>query len=271
MATGGSPTRSWAPSSLRANQAIENPRFRPDVLVRAPDEDLNGAVLSWGRGDQVRIQGGALGHVYLEDVRGERLLDVNPARGQMLSLHLPPQRPLFLRRHDGTAEQVLDEPLAQPIATLQPRPPLFASRGALQLAFESFFQLPFGAADVGAFEDREVLRVRTRAAAADVAERDAAAARVRTALGWTAAGALAGGLALSGVAVERSLRQGSQVQIADDNRVIGRVNLASFACYGVAAIAGGAWAFLTWRRGGGPLVVPSAAPGEAGVSLSFAY
>jgi len=257
---------------LRANQAIENPRFRPDVLVRAPDEDLNGAVLSWRGGDRLPIQGGSLGHVYLEDVRGERLLDVNPAPGQRLSLHLPAQRPLFLRRHDGTAEQMIDEPPAQPIATPQPRPPLFASRGALQLAFESFFQLPFGVADVGTFEHRELLLVRRQAAAADVAERDAAAARVRSALGWTAAGALAGGLALSGVALERSLRQGgSQVQIADDNRLIGRVNLASFVCYGVAAIAGGTWAFLTWRRAGGPLVAPTAAPGEAGVSLSFAY
>ena len=245
-----------------ANRAIDNPRFRPDVLVRAPAHDLRQVVLRWPEPTSaIRIDGGAFGHLYVENPRGERVLDAHAPAGQPIAIHLPPERPMFVRQHDGGAEVVIADRAPIAVATLERGAREVVARGALQLAFERFFAVPFGARDVEAFErDQTDLMLRARASRDGAGGEDgraedddpghgrAGGGRARVALLATGGVALTAGLALSGVALQRSLADaGSQAEIADANRTIRRANLASLVCYGVAAATAGVWAWLRAR------------------------
>ena len=93
----------------RSNEAIKNPRFRPDFLLRAPDGDLSRAVLGWTRERApLSFSAKAWGHFYVETARGDRLLDAHPSPGQPLRLRVPDERPLFVRRNDNQSEYVVD-------------------------------------------------------------------------------------------------------------------------------------------------------------------
>lgn len=226
-----------------ANQAIANPRYRPDFSVHPPGEppgELSRGLLSWApRHQALVLDAPDLGHVYLESPSGERVADLHVAPGQAVALYLPAERPLFLRRGNETAEYVVraDGPLRA--SALVPAAPAVARKGALHLAFEQLFAAPFGAAEVAAFEQRfragvgvpgeDTRPAGPRPDAPAPPEREAgqgaarraplaesrtivrpaprvapgARARVRSVAGWTAAGATALGLATSLATAER--------------------------------------------------------------------
>jgi outer membrane beta-barrel protein len=148
-----------------ANRGISNPRFRPDFVIRPPGHpsgNLAQPFLSWPRPDE---RSAALvvdrpGHLYLEDVEGRRLLDVNAASGQSLMLRLPRER-LFLRRADNSREYGLELGEAGGgtaggaaggrtvrLSRLRATPLSLARRGAMHLALERLF--------AGGFSKREV-------------------------------------------------------------------------------------------------------------------
>jgi hypothetical protein len=141
-----------------ANQAIANPRYRPDFSVHPPGEppgELSRGLLSWApRHQALVLDQPDLGHVYLESSTGERVADLHVAPGHAVALYLPAERPLFLRRGDDTSEYVVraDGPLRA--SALVAAAPSVARKGALHLAFEQLFAAPFGAAEVAAFEQR---------------------------------------------------------------------------------------------------------------------
>ena len=263
-----------------ANRAIDNPRFRPDVLVRPPGHDLGQDVLRWTMPPPpVRVQGGALGHLYVESARGERILDAHPPAGLALSLHVPHERPLFVRKSDGTAEYIVPADQAPSRSPLGDEPPLprrggdIRSKGALNLAFESFFALPFQPGDIETFAKDQARLAGEEAAAAAAAREERFHANLRTGFLLAGAGGLVAGLTLSGIALERSLTNGgSQVEIADRNHTIRRANLASIVGYAVAATGGAVWAWSRWRH---PPTLEVATGGEAGpgwsVSLASTY
>jgi hypothetical protein len=241
-----------------ANRAIENPRFRPDVLVRPPGNDLAAQVLRWDQGTAaVRVRGGAVGHLYLENARGERVLDAHPAPGQVISLRVPPERPLFVRKHDGTAEQVVSGNGAVIVATLEPRTPEVMSKGALQIAFDRFFAEPFSAIDVAEFaRAQRHLELRAAPAGDKGGDLDAPAAgrALRIGVGVTSASALVVGMAASAYSWQLSRATGgSQAEIAAGNRVIERANIISIVAYAVAVVAGAGWAWLRWHEPSQPV------------------
>jgi hypothetical protein len=245
-----------------ANGAIVNPRFRPDFLVSPPGRNVREEVLRWTgalSGSTIRLNLALDAHVYVEDARGERVIDVHPSASQALTLRVPPERPLFVRRHDETAEAVVAEAGPALVASLEPRTPAVASRGALTLAFERLFAAPFDGRDVAAFAVRRL----------DEPMPPPAAPRAwgRTLAGGAALGALAAGLALNGVALQRYLgaADGSQRQIDAANRTVHRLNMASMIAYGAAAVAGAAWAWLVW----GAEVSPDR--GEAAVTVGATF
>jgi outer membrane beta-barrel protein len=133
-----------------ANRSIPNPRFRPDFIVRPPG-DLSRQVLSWRReSGSLVLDEPSVGHVYVEAASGERLLDVHPERELRLALHLPSQRPLFVRRADGSREHIVKRPRDR-LSRIQPTPLTVARRGAVHLAFERLFAEPFGGRQVRAY------------------------------------------------------------------------------------------------------------------------
>src|SRR5262249_13752622 len=82
-----------------ANRAIENERFRPRFLARAPRDS---EVLVEHAAHQARLEvgEGARGHHFVEDRRGERLADFNPGDNGALDILLPRAAedwPLFVR------------------------------------------------------------------------------------------------------------------------------------------------------------------------------
>lgn len=228
-----------------ANRAIKNPRFKPDFMVRAPGHDLDQKILSYpAERASLYFAPRDWGHFYIENARGERLLDAHPAPRQALRLLMPSERPLFVRQHDEKAEYVVANSGAVAVSELAATTPELAQRGALSLAFEWMFSSPFGAADVLSFRTNAAL-VR------DEREPEASGGTRRTlkwAAGLTAIGASAAGLTLNALAVNTMLqaRGTSQKNIVEANDRIRTLNRSSLPCYGVALGAGITWAVAKW-------------------------
>jgi hypothetical protein len=241
-----------------ANQGIKNPRFRPDFMVRPPEKNFAQDVLSWGGSrTPVSFAGARLGHFYLETADGERLLDAHPAPNQVLKLWMPDVRPLFVRSHDGNAEFVLTTHEPVQVAELAPAHVQVASRGAISLAFEKLFAVPFGQEDVQRFRMTQV----------DLSEPDPDRRRfrVRVAAGTVALASLSGGLTLSGVALAKWLRAdgASQVVIDRTNGELPRLNLMSAYFYGGAVLSGAVFAWATWWPSEGLTMSPLTAQDSA--------
>jgi len=224
-----------------ANKSIPNPRFRPDFMVRPPGRDLRREVLRWSSEvPALYLREASSNHFYVETARGERLLDAHPAVRQALALHVPTERPLFVRLNDETAEYVVNSHEPVRVETLVAVAPEIGHRGALNLAFEKLFASPFGDADVLSFS-----RGATAPPAVDASPQVPARTRqlVSTVSGSIAIGAAATALTLSLISAERysSGAGASQVEMDGRNRQVRNLNVASIAFLAVAGAAG-----LTW-------------------------
>lgn len=91
--------------------------------------------------------------LYVETANAQRLHDTHPQLGQMIRLWLPAQRPAFVRRHDETAENLVQQAT---FARLDPNAgvkPTRTAKGAISLAFErELFSVPFGVGDVQSYQ-----------------------------------------------------------------------------------------------------------------------
>ena len=264
-----------------ANQEISNARYRPEFTVRPPAKNLHQEVLRWGMpaAAALRVAAGCIGHFYVETARGVRLLDAHPAARQALQLHVPDERPLFVRRNDESAEQVVGDRTAPPIAALAPARPEIARRGALHLAFEQLFAATFERGDVASYE-RGFLS-KDSGAAAGASKLEAAPApepgdgasvlrrRIAIVAGAVAIASAAAGIATSALALQRyeSGAGASQANIAQLNSSVQRLNIASIACFAAAGVAGLTWAGARWMGATSPSIEP--AP-EGGVMVGLA-
>ncbi len=228
-----------------ANRSIENPRFRPSFTVRPPAGNLRQPVLSWRGPAPLTSSRSDLGHFYLETARGERILDAHPARGQVLRLWPPPDRPLFVRPTPGSVEYVIKSQQPIDLASVAASPLEVASRGALSLAFERLFDDPFGPADVRRYESSSdrvpeppgvpPARERTRAGL-EVALGSIALAAEATALGLNAAAAI----------VYWQSSGDSQRELEAANERVRTLNRASIPFHATAALAGVGWGLSRW-------------------------
>jgi hypothetical protein len=255
-----------------ANRAIPNERFRPDFLVRPPSQELDAELLRWDSpAGTLELTAGAVGHLYVETAQGVRVLDAHPAPAQAVRLHVPPERPLFVRQNDESAELVLTASAPPSIDRLPPNAPEVARRGALHLAFERLFSAPFAQADVLAFARAETERARADQRAGpeqDGVPRAPEGRTFRYAAAAVTFGAAAAGVTLSTLSLVSYVDSAgrSQVEVAHQNQRRRTLNLASVACYSLAGAAGAAWAFsaLTSET----TVTLSAAPGDLRFELS---
>ena len=225
-----------------ANQSIPNSRFRPDFMVRAPARDLKREVLRWSsEAPTIYLsEEASIEHFYVEAPHGERVLDAHPARHQSLVLHVPEERPLFVRLNDETAEYVVTSHEPVRIETLRAVTPEVGQRGALNLAFEKLFASPFGNVDVLSFAKRASVQP-----SLDTPPRDLPRSRqwASTVSGSIAVGAAVTGLTLGIISVERYLdgAGASQIDVLSRNRQVHNLDVASIAFLAVAGVAG-----LTW-------------------------
>lgn len=142
----------------RANQAVVNRKFRPDVVTAPPGERLDAVFATLPEGAPPRvleIDGGPGGHLYVDDARGIRLADVHSPPGAHLRLRAPSAR-LFV--HRGRAElRVPDGQDHVLLSRLTPEPEQARARGAAHEAFRQLFTLPLDRAQLDAFATDEAL------------------------------------------------------------------------------------------------------------------
>jgi hypothetical protein len=141
----------------RANAAIPNERFRPQVHARAPKDAS--ALLSIGHrsGRRLEIDGRHSGHYVVEDARGVRLAEMNVAAGAAVRVIRPaPSGREYVRRLDDDTEFVLpSDREVVALADLSPEQPRARARGAAHDAFDLVFTLPFDESAVTAYQPRE--------------------------------------------------------------------------------------------------------------------
>lgn len=197
-------------------------------------------VLSWPAGSVGLVLDGHPGHVYVEGATGERVLDANPAEPQTFSLHLPAERPLFVRDADEHAERLVATSQPALLSALPVSTPSVSRKGALHLAFAHLFSQPFGVNAVQTFAVDYALRE-----PAPVPPNGGASA-VRAAAPFVAGGALLLGLVAGGLGVERGSisSQTSQQERVARNQVIGAANVTIGISGVAAALAVGAWLVL---------------------------
>jgi hypothetical protein len=254
-----------------ANHAIVNPAYRPDFIVRAPGNDvgdLTHEVLAWLSTPPSIIVDRAVGHVYVENARGERLADVNAARGTTLSLRFSETRPLFVRQSDEKLEYVVQRPTETRLSALRPNSTSVARKGALHLAFESLFAQPFGPGRVEAYAEGYLTG---HPDGIEATYDGSVIPALRSAALWTAAGALVAGGGLTLWAHERR-----NVDSADSQRVrlerndqMEKLNLAAMVAYGVAGLGAATFGILSLvgPDGSGTVIAPTPTGGTVGVGL----
>jgi hypothetical protein len=221
----------------RANAAIPNERFRPDVFARPPRGTARLVDLRAALGRRIEIASAVQGHYILEDALGVRILEFH-GRSEPTSVVRPASSSqLYFVRSDGK-EYVLPNADVVQIAALEPQEPRVSSRGAAHEAFERVFSLPF---------DRRVeSRYSFDASTATLepaiyGEASAPRSRGRRTAMWLAYGLSAASVAAGGYAtyrareVRNSARAGEpQEEISSRNDRISRLNTTAGVLYGLA-------------------------------------
>lgn len=272
----------------RANAAILNERFRPDVYARPPRSSGQFLDLRQALHRRIEIAGNRPGHYVLEDSLGVRILDFHNAPDQPVAIvRSSVGKDLFLRRTDDNQEYrvLVDAKDVLTIEELDAGVPHVASRGAAHEAFNQTFLLQFDRSVVQRFDalSRNVSttvqgeggRLLPRPGATSAGWRPMATA---IALGVGGAASVAAvALALS----SRDLRSGaspddSQTSVAARNDRIARYDSAAVICGNIAVTAVVTGAFLLlWPRANSlrhPRVgalLPSAGGAQLTISTGF--
>jgi hypothetical protein len=263
----------------RANAAVPNERYRPEVHTRAPKGDDALLDIKRAKGRRVEIDGRHAGHWFVEDARGVRLADAHNAVGQSLSFirPAPASVPLYLRRTDDDLELAIPQQEdVVAVEDLAARDGRVASRGAAHESFGKLFALPF---------DRSVVEEWTppaeEAPVADAPSVGTPALSTRRLAGLVTmgAGVLVGGggvfLSISATNLKGDLpATASQAEAADTNDSIRTRNTLAGVAYAVggAAIVTGALLFLlsdSKQTIGNVSVAPLPSGGFVGWGKSF--
>jgi Caspase domain len=258
----------------RANQAITNERFRPQVLARAPrDGDLL-LDLRPARDHELRWNGKDLdAHYLLEDSAGVRLLDFHGAATTPVHLIRPTgEGPLYLRRlADGSEWTIPRRDGVVQIDRLSPSASRVGSRGAAHHAFSQIFALSFDGAVVTEWREEDA-DVRVRLAEAED-QRSAALERkhLRKVVGVSAivvgaaAAVSAGALEIWAYQLEHGAPPGESQRdaFARNDAIATRNHIALGLAAGAAGCAGAAL-WLLWPRVEGVASTVDVALGPAG-------
>jgi hypothetical protein len=138
----------------RANEAVPNERFRPDLTARPPAKDQTLLDLRSGLGRRIEIGPQHAAHWTLEDGVGNVLAEFHNGRGQPVKVVRPAGGVLYLRGDANEYAIPAAAPDVVEVGTLEARPARTTARGAATDAFGLLFQLPFGGTNVAAYQFR---------------------------------------------------------------------------------------------------------------------
>ncbi len=252
----------------RANAAVPNEKYRPDVYARPPHASEALLDITAARGRKLVIDGAHAGHYFLEDANGVRLADVHNAPGQTLSLVRPgPNGPVYLRRVDDDKEFVLDSaPEVLALADLTANEPRSQTRGAAHDSFSHLFEAPFDEQAVTEYrEPRDSVPSTPTAPRTNVkrtlafASFGASAVMLGTGVYFASRASTIGSRDATGLSNAEAAAQNDRVHRFDTNAIV------SFAGAGVLAAAG--VTLLLWPTG----VRAAATPGGAFVGYGGAF
>lgn len=234
----------------RANAAIPNERYRPDVYSRAPRrkrEDDKGVLFHLSASPhRVEVDSLHSGRFFLENADGIRWADFHSAPGQVVRLIRPRNERLYLTDVNRRVEyRVDDEPGTAVVGRLRSREPRVAERGAAHEAFTRLFELPF---DIGVVKSFSFRAPEVELVASPGSERPLTPRRgVALGVGAAGLGAAAAGLFLhlEGQQAAKLPPDASQEDAARANRSIGTLQAGSAACF-IAAGVGAAAGLALW-------------------------
>jgi hypothetical protein len=242
----------------RANAAIRNERYRPEVYARPPAGGRALVDLRPALSRRIEVAPGG-GHQFIEDTAGVRHADFN--NDAPVRLVRPGDGRLYLRRKADDREIVLPAEVAVlNTAELPLAEPRSSARGAANDAFASLFAMPFGNDAVSTYTSRNDLALATPAPAPAAAQSRWPRPGTLVGLGLGAAGLLSGALGAATLLDARDLHDGAGATITQQdaetlNRGITDRNRTGAALLGVgvAAVASGVLILL--------LQEPAAEPG----------
>jgi len=142
-----------------ANREVQDPRARLQAIVKAPVSTprapLSDLAAARGTGRLTKIVA-APESFSVEDAMGIRLADGRPEPGFSMSITLPANRQLFVRRGDQEAELLLQPGADSPLAALAFRARSLSTRGAVESSLRAgLFLTPYGPAYYRGYVDRE--------------------------------------------------------------------------------------------------------------------
>jgi hypothetical protein len=266
----------------RANGAIPNDRFRPDVHIKPPAESDTLVDIRRALERRLDVDGARTGHYQVEDARGVRLLDFHNATGQAVHLvRPPPTGRVYVRRLDDDVEfAVPAAPAVVALADLDGAAPRVAARGAVQEAFSLLFSLPFDRTVVSAYAASPP---REDAAPpgqppVDLALHAPRELPLRTIVEWGAVGAGAVALAAGGyfsasaIETSRGTAPGSsQATIAQRDQRVSAMNTRAAVAYvgGAVMLGAGLGGLLFWPSAPRVQVIATPQGGYLGYARSF--
>ncbi|WP_224246361.1 caspase family protein [Hyalangium gracile] len=251
----------------RANAAIPNERFRPEVHARPPKDGQWLVELGQAMAHRIEVDGSESVHLELEDSRGVRLADFHNSSGQRLYVARPVGTgPLYVRRVvDGSEYRIDAMPEVVQLAALTPQAPRAIARGAEHEAFSLIFSLPYDRQAVEAYDFRTPVPLEPL---------EPGIAPWRRVAGWSALGVagmtLGGGAwttlsarglrseGASGLSNEEALRRNARIQ---------SLNRRSTALYAAGAAAGVVGLGLLLWPGAPAEAYPTLSPNSAGLQL----
>lgn len=223
-----------------ANRLVSDPRARPSTLVRAPQRLARTALVDLRPTDRTSTLAGepaALGPLYVEDARGNRLLSLHAELGHKLALLVPAGIDLFIRSKGQEAEARLEPRAELAFERLSWRPIESRARGSIDHSLrQGLFASRFGPAYYSGFLDRsDDLSPVTIPALAAASPAPAARARpVGRYLAWGAGLSLAAG---SGILGGMALSERAAVSSSPERQ--STVAHDRYVRYGTAAIVTG--------------------------------
>ena len=180
----------------RANEAVPNERFRPDLTARPPASDQTLLDLRTGLGRRIEIGPQHAAHWTLEDGVGNVLAEFHNGRGQPVKVVRPAGGVLYLRGDANEYAIPAAAPDVVEVGSLEARPTRTNARGAASDAFGLLFQMPFDRAIVDSYQFRPVVIV--------IDDLQRSHINWRNATGWTSLGvgaaSLVGAIWLTGTA-----------------------------------------------------------------------
>jgi hypothetical protein len=141
-----------------ANREVVDPRARVASIVQAPASATHEALSRLGaRTTLGRLSGipPTAGHFFIEDRRGNRILDGHAEPGFLISVGVPPDELLFMRNRDEEAELVVKAGSETQFVALAFRARPLRPRGAMETSLrEGLFLMPYGPAYYSGYVDR---------------------------------------------------------------------------------------------------------------------